>query len=187
MTDPKTPALHAYERSIATQRKDFDVRNPTEQEHLIALEDVYTAGIAAGSEAVRASLPKLTPVKESAFAAEKDEMEIDSATGLPKLPLDWFYRIKEFNLSTSQYTLSIEVHQPKMVASKTRKWLRTVAVQTQSTDVLGNALSVHTREAVLDAAKDALERARKSNYARHTVPERDQFIGDYPPKKLATS
>lgn len=92
----------------------------------------------------------------------------DQNTGLPQLPEGWFYRIKKWNYHLSECTLMVEVREPRRFGSR----------------LLGQSIARHTDRGVWQGAEFALQDAQRKARSRRTISARNQYLGDYPPKKL---
>lgn len=95
---------------------------------------------------------------------------IDKNTGLPEVPEGYFWRVKKFNYDYSRYTVDVQLRH--------RIW------GGFSTEV-ANLLAEGNAESILNAALTVLRMWGREINAQAKRDEREQFIGDYPPKRLS--
>ncbi len=95
-------------------------------------------------------------------------MKLDETTGLPPLPEGFFFRVGRFTLSSSSYTLKVQL--------RARRLLGSVCI--------GESLAETSSESIRNAARYAIKAATASGRLTGTLHTREQYVGDYPPKSL---
>ena len=90
-------------------------------------------------------------------------------TGMPEVQAGYFFRVKRWNYNQSKCSLTVQL----------RRRLRFLGSVKMS-----DSISEHNSDAIYRAAVYCIERAADAMRKHETIHERDQFVGDYPPKVL---